>query len=129
MGLRDRLAEQMRAAMNAAQDAAVAFDRAGGLNGIADRVAEQLRAQEQRLLEAERAMSPDHVRQVRVWYARLGLAPGASADEVRKAFRGLMRQYHPDRFVGSAESEQIATRLSQELTVAYEGLLAHLGER
>ena len=29
-------------------------------------------------------------------YAALGLAPGASAEEIKKAYRSLSRQYHPD---------------------------------
>ena len=39
-----------------------------------------------------------------------------------------MRKYHPDRFAARGEGERLATRVSQELTVAYEGLLEHLGE-
>ena len=39
----------------------------------------------------------------------------------------MMRRYHPDRFTGDPDVERLATRLSQELTVAYEGLLEYLG--
>lgn len=37
-------------------------------------------------------------------YTVLGLAPGASADEVKKAYRNLSRQYHPDLNPGIDDS-------------------------
>lgn len=129
MGVRDRLREAARAALNELQDRAVAFDAAGGVSGAADRIGARLRAEEERLLAGTHPFDPEHQQRVRLWYARLELAPGANADEVRRAFRQLMRSYHPDRFAGSPDEEELATRLSQELTVAYEGLLAHLGQR
>lgn len=30
------------------------------------------------------------------YYALLGVAPGASAEELRQAFRSLSKRYHPD---------------------------------
>jgi curved DNA-binding protein CbpA len=39
-------------------------------------------------------------------YKTLGVAPGASDDEIRKAYRRLVKEYHPDHNNGSEESER-----------------------
>src|SRR5262249_480566 len=39
-------------------------------------------------------------------YAILGLSKGASADEIRKAYRKLARKYHPDVNAGDKQAEE-----------------------
>jgi len=71
-----------------------------------------------------RSVSPE----VQTWYANLELPLGASAAEVKAAYRRLMRRYHPDKHALDPDQAKVATEISQKLRTAYEGLLAHLGE-
>jgi len=45
-------------------------------------------------------------------YQELGVARSANADEIRKAFRKLAKQYHPDKNPGNAQAEERFKRLS-----------------
>ena len=45
-------------------------------------------------------------------YSELGVARTASADEIRKAFRKLAKQYHPDKNPGDAKAEERFKRVS-----------------
>jgi curved DNA-binding protein CbpA len=56
------------------------------------------------------------------YYERLELPYGASWDEVKAAFRRLMRKYHPDLHAGNPEKLKAATEVSQALTQAYNEL-------
>lgn len=49
-------------------------------------------------------------------YETLGVPPTASADEIRKAYRKLAKQHHPDLNPGKAESE----RRFKDVTAAYD---------
>jgi DnaJ-domain-containing protein 1 len=56
---------------------------------------------------------------VRKAYAALEVPPGSDFETVRKAYRRLMRKYHPDLHGGSADAQRAATDLTQRLTEAY----------
>ena len=60
-------------------------------------------------LEAARAAA-----QQRRWHSILGLRPGASADEIRKARRRLQLTAHTDKG-GSTELSQIINQAADEL--------------
>jgi len=56
-------------------------------------------------------------------YAHLGLTPKASDAEVKKAFRKLVSQYHPDKLVSRGlpeEMMEMAKRRVREINTAYE---------
>lgn len=126
MSWTDRLFRTVRDGANAVQDRVAAFERDGGIDALGERLRDAARRQEDRLITGRHGLNPEYVRQLNTWYARLELQPGSSADEVRQAFRALMRRYHPDRYTDDPERERKATELSQQLTVAYRGLLEHL---
>ncbi len=56
-------------------------------------------------------------------YALLGVDKGASMDEVKKAYRQLMNQYHPDKLAAKGLPESMlkaATEKTQQIKAAYE---------
>ena len=72
-----------------------------------------------------RDVSPQQ-KQVEQWYANLELEPGASLDDVKQAYRELMRRYHPDKHLGDPERHKAATELAASLTEAYQALVKQL---
>ena len=49
-------------------------------------------------------------------YKVLGVSPGASDEEIKRAYRALAKKYHPDRNPGDAE----AAKKMQQVNAAYE---------
>ena len=49
-------------------------------------------------------------------YKVLGVEPGASDEEIKKAYRRLAKQYHPDLNPG----DEVAARKMKEVNAAYE---------
>ena len=58
------------------------------------------------------------------YYETLGVARTASADEIKKAYRRMALQYHPDRNAGNKEAEE----KFKEISEAYE-VLSDVGKR
>lgn len=61
------------------------------------------------------------------WYRTLELEPGADLKSVRRAYRRLLLQYHPDRHANDPEKYKAATEVTRKLTEAYNGLTHYLG--
>lgn len=66
--------------------------------------------------------------QVADWYRTLNLAVGADLAEIKSAYRGLMRRYHPDMHAGNPQKQKAANELSLKVTAAYNGLQGHLAK-
>ena len=65
-------------------------------------------------------------------YTVLGVSETASDDEIKKAYRRLMNQHHPDKLVSKGLPEEmmkLATEKTQEIKKAYEQIKAARGSR
>ena len=58
---------------------------------------------------------------------RVELQPGADLKAVRRSYRKLLLQYHPDKFATQPEKQKVATEVTRRLTEAYNGLTRYLG--
>ena len=56
---------------------------------------------------------------LRRYYDTLGLRPGASFREVRRAYLGLVRQWHPDRFASDPPRQRLAQERLKAINEAY----------
>jgi DnaJ like chaperone protein len=73
--------------------------------------------------DRRRPAQPPRCRTLEDAYAILGVSAGASDAEVKKAYRRLMNQHHPDKLVSKGLPEEmirVATERTQEIKRAYE---------
>src|SRR5689334_20216103 len=55
------------------------------------------------------------------WHETLQVAPDASIDEIRRAYRSLMSQYHPDKVASlGPELRELCERKTKEINTAYD---------
>ncbi|MEM9539560.1 MAG: DnaJ domain-containing protein [Cyanobacteria bacterium P01_E01_bin.42] len=59
------------------------------------------------------------------YYERLDLKPGASPEEIKQAYRKLVKKWHPDRFPDEPQRQQQAEEKIKEINEAYEYLKAY----
>ncbi len=62
-------------------------------------------------------------------YATLEVPMNAPFDEVKSAYRRLMRKYHPDLHLADPKKHKAATAVSMQLTDAYKLIEAHLKKK
>lgn len=60
------------------------------------------------------------------YYDILGVKPDASFEEIRQAYKELVKKYHPDKFVGNAK--ELAEERIKKINEAYE-VLSDIGKR
>lgn len=75
------------------------------------------------------APARDHLRDA---YRVLGVSPDASPDEIKRAYRRLMNQHHPDKLIAKGLPEEmvrLATEKTQEIKTAYETIKTARGMR
>jgi hypothetical protein len=144
MGLLDRVSDSIRGALVAPGDSPSLADRVG-VRALSD---EALRHELERRrrargrpahgrnaaddeLTATAAARRDRLRDrtLAKCFSALELSPGATRQEVQRAYRSQLRQYHPDRNLDDAERHASAVALATNLTDAYLSLLAHLNRR
>ncbi len=147
MGILDRLTEGMRSALDrpGVTGPNATLSERVGLRAWSD---ENLRAELERRRRARgraahgRNAADDELtavasarrdrmrdRSIAKCYALLELPAGASRLEVQRAYRALLRQYHPDRYLGDPEQHASAIALVTSLTDAYLAILAHFDRR
>ncbi|MDG4869334.1 DnaJ domain-containing protein, partial [Guyparkeria sp. 1SP6A2] len=89
----------------------------------ARRQQEQARSEQARRERYQRATNPPPDRTTRA-LAVLGLMPGASKTEVRKAYRRMAQLHHPDRFYSESEHQvALASARFQRIKNAYDYLM------
>lgn len=59
-------------------------------------------------------------------YEVLGIKPGASQDEIKSAYRNLIKQYHPDKFINNP-LKNLAEEKMIEINKAYDALTKNSG--
>ena len=55
-------------------------------------------------------------------YAVLGLSPSASDEEVKRAYRALVKKYHPDNYVNNPLAD-LAEAKMKEINEAYDAIV------
>ena len=62
-------------------------------------------------------------------YHNLEVKPGAPIEEVKAAYKTLLKQYHPDRFATDPVKQATATQITAKLNQSYARIMEHLGTK
>jgi DnaJ like chaperone protein len=74
--------------------------------------------------------TPNRADSLRQSYATLGIKPDATQQEIKRAYRKLVSQYHPDKLVSQGlpeEMMEISRNRVREINAAYDKIKAHKG--
>ena len=120
-GVSKRLGASARRNLNQMLDRVDEFEKRGGVTRL---IEDSRRMSQQVLLGA-----PYDGKSLASYYANLEVEMGADQATIKRSYRRLMRKYHPDKHSGDPERERLATEICQELTRAYDTVMAHLARR
>lgn len=77
---------------------------------------------------SDRTQPPPAADRELAWHEVLGVSPSADTDDIRKAYKTLMSQYHPDRVANLGnELIALAETKSRQITAAYRAALNERG--
>lgn len=62
-------------------------------------------------------------------YANLEIPYGSDLAVARRAWKNLLKQYHPDLHAGDPQKRQVADRLTAELTLAFRHIEKYLNDK
>jgi len=99
------------------------FERLGFSQREFDHIDQLVRAAYQFAGEQRATSEASRCNRLRDAYGMLGIEEGASDDEVKRAYKRLMNQHHPDKLVAKGLPEEmikLANEKTQEIKAAYE---------
>ncbi len=126
----DRFLRVVRANLNDVLDEIEEIEEQGGLRAKLEEMlqgADDGKPDESYERRETRGPRSEDEKTLQDYYANLEVSYGADMETVKKSYRRLMQKYHPDRFSGDPEMQELATELTQELTRAYEAIQNHRG--
>jgi len=86
------------------------------------------RGQQQYSHQGQQGFQQTSASELSTAYKALGISASASDAEVKKAYRGLMKEYHPDKLIAKGLPEdmvKVATERAQEVQAAYDLVQKH----
>lgn len=132
---RDKISAFLHEKSEQIQDLHIGHTRLGNIPNAAQRLAQR---QLFKLLKHVRDADPDfnwdaympNTNEIPIFDAfdTLSLPYGAPWEDVKKRYRKLMREYHPDKHSQTLEDEKKATEKTQQITAAYELIQQHYGK-
>jgi DnaJ-domain-containing protein 1 len=75
--------------------------------------------------QSDRCTPPINEKKIARFYAILGLKPDASTQEVKQAYRALVKRCHPDLFFHNPQLRQKAQEVLTKINEVYEELCAN----
>ncbi len=131
--IKHRLMRSVRANLNHLLDNIKEFEERGGVRSIFEAHDRQFTDEGWEEIGGDRGRThhppppaSEPGKTIQDYYANMEVPFGSDLPTVRRAYHRLMRKYHPDNYVNDPEKEAMATRLSQELSVAYQAIQKYL---
>lgn len=94
----------------------------------ADRQAREAEREREREQQRQRQAEAEPQRQSQapsIWHEVLQVSPTADIEAIRRAYKGLMSQYHPDKVASlGPELRELCERKTKEINAAYDRAMA-----